>query len=57
MVEIITPPKNLGTAGGLALGLKTVLQNAAVTHCWILDDDSVAQPGALSAMLEASKLT
>lgn len=47
--------KNLGTGGGVARGIETALQDAATTHCWVMDDDMVAEPGVLSVMLETSE--
>ncbi len=48
--RVVTPPENLGTAGGVAAGLRAVFEDTAATHAWILDDDAVATPGALSAL-------
>ena len=50
---VLEPSCNLGTAGGLAVGLRTFLAVPHATHVWILDDDAVATPGALEAMLAA----
>jgi GT2 family glycosyltransferase len=50
---VFTPRCNLGTAGGLALGLSEFLAISAATHAWILDDDALANPGALQSMLSA----
>lgn len=52
-VRLVTPPCNLGTAGGIAAGLGVFLSLPQATHAWILDDDSVATPGALESMLDA----
>lgn len=52
-VRVVTPPANLGSAGGLAAGLAAAMENAGPTHFWIMDDDAVATPGALAAMLAA----
>lgn len=52
-VQIFTPACNLGTAGGIAVGLRIFRADARATHAWILDDDSVATPGALDALLAA----
>lgn len=56
-VHLVTPPCNLGTAGGIAAGLGVFLAQPAATHAWVLDDDSVATPGALAAMLAALAAT
>src|SRR5207244_3118240 len=50
---VLTPSCNLGTAGGLAAGLRAFLALPHATHAWILDDDAVATRGALEAMLAA----
>ncbi len=52
-LKVVTPPNNLGTAGGIAAGLKAFLEIPEATHCWIMDDDTVTEPYALKAMLEA----
>lgn len=52
-VRIFCPSCNLGTAGGIAAGLKIFRAETAGTHAWVLDDDSVATTGALDAMLAA----
>jgi GT2 family glycosyltransferase len=52
---VFTPPCNLGTAGGLAAGLREFVAVPAATHAWILDDDALATPGALAAMLAAMR--
>ncbi|MCB1105147.1 MAG: glycosyltransferase [Cephaloticoccus sp.] len=49
----IVADTNLGTGGGVALGLETALRNLAATHCWIMDDDMVALPEVLPTMLAA----
>lgn len=54
-VTLVTPRCNLGTAGGIAAGLQAFRAEPAATHAWILDDDSVATPGALDAMLAAMR--
>jgi GT2 family glycosyltransferase len=54
---VFTPPCNLGTAGGLAAGLREFIALSEATHAWILDDDAVATPGALAAMLAAMRAT
>jgi len=51
---VLTPARNLGTGGGLAMGFDYLLQKTTATHLWILDDDAVAHAGALDAMLAAA---
>ncbi len=52
-VQVVRPAQNLGCGGGVALGLREAWRDPAVTHVWILDDDAVACPGALDALLAA----
>lgn len=54
--RVITPGKNLGCGGGVALGLREALCNPATTHVWLFDDDAAATPGALAALLTALEL-
>ncbi len=55
-VIVYTPPCNLGTAGGIAAGLRQFLALPDATHAWILDDDAASTPGALSTMLAAMRM-
>lgn len=48
---VVNPDRNLGTAGGIAAGLREFQARPDATHAWILDDDAVAMPGALAALL------
>ncbi|MSU47589.1 MAG: glycosyltransferase [Opitutus sp.] len=50
-VRVISPTRNLGCGGGVAVGLREALREPGVTHGWIFDDDAQATPGALSALL------
>jgi len=52
-VQVVNPGRNLGCGGGVAFGLREALQDSAVTHAWIFDDDAAATPGALAALLAA----
>lgn len=56
-VRVLTPAVNLGTAGGIAWGLKTVFAECGATHAWIMDDDAQATSGALRALLAALDTT
>ncbi len=47
----VDPGRNLGCGGGVALGLREAFADPEVSHAWILDDDVVALPGALAALL------
>ncbi|HEU5161425.1 MAG TPA: glycosyltransferase family 2 protein [Streptosporangiaceae bacterium] len=51
-VELIRLRRNSGGAGGFAVGLCRALELAA-DAIWLLDDDAVATPGALEALVAA----
>ncbi len=53
-VTVLEPETNLGTGGGLGRGFAHVLDGPEATHLWVLDDDAVAEPGALAAMVAAA---
>jgi GT2 family glycosyltransferase len=55
--RVIKPERNLGCGGGVARGLTEALKDPSVTHLWIFDDDAVATPGALNALLAALQST
>lgn len=46
------PDRNLGCGGGAAYGLKLGLQDPAVSHFCLFDDDAEATPGAIDSLLE-----
>jgi GT2 family glycosyltransferase len=50
-VEILTLERNLGSAAGVAAGLSRFLTGCEFGFVWILDDDNVPRPGALSELL------
>ena len=50
-VRLATARRNTGGAGGFAYGLALALADAA-DLVWLMDDDTVPEPGALRAMLE-----
>lgn len=52
-VHVITPGRNLGCGGGVALGLREALRDPTVTHVAVFDDDAKAAPGVFRAMLDA----
>lgn len=54
-VQVLNPGGNLGTAGGIAAGMVKALEDAGTTHVWVLDDDALATPQALAAMLAEAK--
>ena len=54
-VRLATAERNSGGAGGFAYGLALALAGAA-DLVWLMDDDTVPEPGALGAMLDARAL-
>ena len=54
-VRLATAERNSGGAGGFAYGLALALAGAA-DLVWLMDDDTVPEPGALAAMLDARAL-
>ncbi|MDO5721660.1 MAG: glycosyltransferase [Actinomycetaceae bacterium] len=53
VTEVLTMPRNLGGAGGFAAGIARAVHTHAADLVWIMDDDTIPTPGALSALLEA----
>jgi GT2 family glycosyltransferase len=53
-VEVIESPENLGFAGGCNLGIRAALE-AGARYVWLLNNDTVAHPNALSALVEAAQ--
>ena len=51
-VEAVVLTRNTGGAGGFAVGMAMALADGA-DLVWLLDDDAVAEPGALEALLRA----
>ena len=54
-VRLATAQRNTGGAGGFAYGLALALAGPA-DLVWLMDDDTVPEPGALQAMLDARVL-
>jgi rhamnopyranosyl-N-acetylglucosaminyl-diphospho-decaprenol beta-1,3/1,4-galactofuranosyltransferase len=54
-VRLAMARRNTGGAGGFAYGLALALADAA-DLVWLMDDDTVPEPGALEAMLDARAL-
>jgi len=52
-VQLAELPRNTGGAGGFAYGMALALAGGA-DLIWLLDDDTVPEPGALAALLDAS---
>ena len=51
-VELVRLSRNTGGAGGFAVGVERALA-AGADLVWLMDDDTVPEPGALSALLDA----
>jgi rhamnopyranosyl-N-acetylglucosaminyl-diphospho-decaprenol beta-1,3/1,4-galactofuranosyltransferase len=52
LLELLELPRNLGGAGGFGAGMARALDGEA-DLLWLLDDDTVPEPGALEALLNA----
>ena len=50
----IRVPANLGYAGGNNIGLRYAVERSACDFVWLLNNDTIVSPGALSAKLEAA---
>ncbi|TDC51029.1 glycosyltransferase [Actinomadura sp. KC345] len=50
--DLLTLPRNVGGAGGFGAGMARALDGGAGL-LWLLDDDTVPEPGALEALLAA----
>ena len=46
-------PRNVGSAGGVRHLIDRLLQEGNFDAVWLLDDDNVPEPGALTALLDA----
>ncbi|MBA9003191.1 glycosyltransferase [Thermomonospora cellulosilytica] len=53
-IELVALAENTGGAGGFAVGVARALERDA-DLIWLMDDDTVAEPGALEALLEARR--
>ncbi|MEW2355398.1 glycosyltransferase [Spirillospora sp. NPDC029432] len=51
-VELYESARNTGGAGGFAAGTRLALERGA-DLVWLMDDDTVPEPGALAALLDA----
>lgn len=51
--EVVGLPTNTGGAGGFAAGIAVAMCRHAADLVWIMDDDTVPEPGALAALLDA----
>ena len=52
-VDLVVSPTNTGGAGGFATGIAHALASHDPDLLWLLDDDTVPQPGALAELLRA----
>jgi rhamnopyranosyl-N-acetylglucosaminyl-diphospho-decaprenol beta-1,3/1,4-galactofuranosyltransferase len=51
-LDVVTATRNTGGAGGFAIGLDRALTRAP-DAVWLMDDDTVPEPSALEALVEA----
>ncbi|TYK43737.1 glycosyltransferase [Actinomadura decatromicini] len=52
-VDLVELAENTGGAGGFAAGIAHVLDTGRAGLLWLMDDDTVPEPGALGALLDA----
>ncbi len=52
--DVVRLPHNTGGAGGFAAGIERALDLGS-TSLWLMDDDTVPEPGALAALLSAAE--
>ncbi len=52
-VDLVVRSDNTGGAGGFAAGMARALDRHAPDALWLMDDDTVPQPGALAELLRA----
>lgn len=51
--HVVRLQKNYGGAGGFAAGIALAVTQFDAEAVWIMDDDTIPEPGALAALLEA----
>lgn len=51
--DVLHLHRNVGGAGGFAAGMARALERHAADWIWLMDDDTIARPEALAALLEA----
>jgi GT2 family glycosyltransferase len=56
-LTLIASPDNLGFAGGNNLGLRLLLADSALDYFWLLNNDTVAEPGAAAALISRMDAT
>ncbi|WP_207454701.1 glycosyltransferase [Herbiconiux sp. SYSU D00978] len=49
--DVIALERNVGGAGGFAVGLAAALQDHGAEYVWLMDDDTIPTPGALASLL------
>jgi GT2 family glycosyltransferase len=54
-VDLHVLQTNIGAAGGFNLGMRLAYQ-AGADHAWVMDDDVIAEPDALAALIEAAEV-
>jgi GT2 family glycosyltransferase len=50
-VTVIASPDNLGFSAGNNVGLRHALRDPRISYCWCLNNDAVADPGAVGALI------
>ncbi|MCS6986098.1 MAG: glycosyltransferase family 2 protein [Sphingomonadaceae bacterium] len=50
-VTLLVSPENVGFSAGTNLGLRHALNDPAIAYCWCLNNDTVADPGAVKAIV------
>ena len=49
-VQAINLEENVGGAGGFNVGMKQFIENSESDYVWIMDDDTIPEPGALELL-------
>lgn len=52
-VEVLRTTRNIGGAGGFAVGVRRALESSRCDLLWLLDDDTIAEELALESLLAA----
>lgn len=55
LLVLIQTGANLGYAGGVNVGLRYALADAAMQYAWVLNNDTEVDPGALAALLSRTE--
>lgn len=51
--DVVHLHRNVGGAGGFATGIARAVEVAGADWVWVMDDDTIPQPGALAALLDS----